>query len=656
MKQTITAQDEAQELPGDTALPSNTSELAKLAALETGTYKYSVSDYFQRPSQYSFQFSPDGKYISYKERDKDGKGHVYVKNTATEEVVRVITEGEELIRGYGWANKDRLLYIRDTGGDENYHLFGVDLNGENEKDLTPYDSVRVSINNDLKDQPDHMIIDMNKDNAEIFEPYKININSGEIEKLFENKEPQNPVSGYTFDKDGNLRAYSQQQNGTDYWLYYQKEDGGPYEIIAKNSWKDNFYIMGFDYRSNNKHHAYVMSNLDSDTDEILLMDMATQQVISKVYSNPTYDMGGMGRSRKRDYEVDYYYYEGEKQEIVPVSDYAKAMTAKFEKHFGDRSFSIASTTDDEDKYLVYVTSDRLYGKYFLYDVAADSFKEVMDLMPQLPEEDMAEMRSIKFATRDGLTVYGYLTVPNGASADNKVPMVVNPHGGPYGPRDSWGFNPEAQLFASRGYATLQINYRGSGGYGKEFYLAGSKQIGRKMLHDLEDGVAYAKSLGFIDESRIGIYGGSYGGLATLGSLVKTPDLYTCGVDYVGVSNLFTFVKSFPPYWRPYMAQFYEQWYDETNPEEKAIMEEVSPALHVDKITKPLFVVQGANDPRVNINESDQIVSSMRARGVDVPYMVKYNEGHGFGHEENRIELYSSMMGFFAKHLKGDFRN
>jgi len=656
MTHNVTAQEESKELPGDTSLPSNTSELAKLAALETGTYKYSVSDYFQRPSQYSFQFSPDGKYLSYKERDEDGKGHVYVKNTTTEEVTRVITEGEELIRGYGWANKDRLLYIKDTGGDENYHLFGVDLDGNNEQDLTPYDSVRVSINNSLKDQPDHMIIDMNKDNPEIFEPYKINVNTGEIEKLFENKDPQNPISGYTFDKDGNLRAYSQQQNGTEYWLYYQKEDGGPFEIINKNSWKDNFYIIGFDYKSDNKHQAYVMSNLQSNTNEILLMDMSTQAVIKKVYSNPTFDVGGMGRSRKRGYEVDYYYYEGEKQEIIPVSDYAKNMTAKFEKQFGDRSVSIASTTDEEDKYLLYVTSDKLYGKYFLYNVADDSFKEVMDLMPQLPEEDMAEMRSIKFTTRDGLTVYGYLTVPNGASADNKVPMVVNPHGGPYGPRDSWGFNPETQLFASRGYATLQINYRGSGGYGKEFYLAGSKQIGRKMLDDLEDGVAYAKSLGFIDESRIGIYGGSYGGLATLGSLVKTPDLYTCGVDYVGVSNLFTFVKSFPPYWRPYMAQFYEQWYDETNPEEKAIMEEVSPALHVDKITKPLFVVQGANDPRVNINESDQIVSSMRARGVDVPYMVKYNEGHGFGHEENRIELYSSMMGFFAKHLKGDFRN
>ena len=657
MTNALLGQDPKQkELPGDTSLPSSEQELKKLAQLEDGTYKYSVADYFKRPSQYSFQFSPDGKYISYKERDDEGKGHVYIKNTETGVVAKVIEEGDELIRGYGWANKDRLIYVKDTGGDENYHLYGINLDGTNEKDLTPYDGVRAGINNNLKDQPDHMIVDMNKDNPEVFEPYRININNGEIEKLFENTDTENPVAGYDFDKDGNLRAYTQQRNGTDYWLYYRTSEEAPFEVINKASWKDNFSIIGFDYKSNNPHQAYVMTNIQSNTNEIVLYDLAKKEVVKEIYSHPTFDVGGVSRSRKRDYEVDYFYYNGEKSVIVPISDYYQSLHTKFKSQFGNKEFSITSKTDEEDKYLLYVTSDRLYGKYFLYDVKADKFKEIMDLMPQLVESDMAEMRSIKFTTRDGLKVYAYLTVPNGASTDNPVPMVVNPHGGPYGPRDSWGFNPESQLFASRGYATLQVNYRGSGGYGKAFYLAGSKEIGRKMLNDLEDAVAHVKSLGFIDESRIAIYGGSYGGLATLGSLVKTPDLYTCGVDYVGVSNLFTFVKSFPPYWRPFMAQFYEQWYDETNPEEKKIMEQVSPALHVDKITKPLFVVQGANDPRVNINESDQIVSSMRARGVDVPYMVKYNEGHGFGHEESRIELYSSMMGFFAKHLKGDFKN
>ena len=645
------AQTTEAELPGDKTLPSSTEDLKALAALETGSFDYEVSDYFKKPEKSDFQFSPNGQYVSYRERDENGKSHVFVKSTETDEVSKVIEEGEELIRGYGWANDNRLLYVSDQGGNENYHIYAIDLDGKNQQDLTPFEDVRAGIINSLPDQKEYMIIQMNKDNPEVFEPYKLNVTNGDLVKLYDNPDPTNPIASYDFDKDGNLRAFTKQKGGVNYVLFFKKNGAEDFEQIIETTWKDNFYIQGFDYESKNPDHAYVISNLESDTDEILLVDLGTMKTIKKIYSNDTYDVSGISRSRKRDYEVDYYSYTGEKRVVIPVSDYYKKLHKKFQKQFGNKQFSISSKTEAEDKYLIYVTSDKLYGKYFVYDKEDDSFKEVIDLMPQLKESDMAEMRPIMYKTRDGLTVYGYLTIPNSAKMGKKVPLIVNPHGGPYGPRDNWGFNPETQLFASRGYATLQVNYRGSGGYGKKHFLAGSKQIGRKMLNDLEDGVAFAKSMDFIDGDRIAIYGASYGGLATLGSLVKTPDLYTCGVDYVGVSNLFTFVNSFPAYWKPFMAQFYEQWYDETNEEEKKLMEEVSPALHVDKITKPLFVVQGANDPRVNINESDQIVSKLRDRDVDVPYMVKYNEGHGFGHEENRIELYQSMMGFFAKHLK-----
>lgn len=646
----MNAQETEKQLPGNTDLPSSKMELNKLAELDKGTYKYSVSDYFARPKQSTFRFSPDGKYFSYREKDENAKNHVYVKNTITDEVKKVIEETEELVRGYGWANNNRLIYVKDQGGDENYQLFAVNVDGSNQRALTPFDGVRVNISAIMRDVPEEMIIEMNKDNPQVFEPYRINIETGEMVKLYENKDATNPIAGYNFDKDGNLRAYTQQQNGTEYVLYYRTREDAPFKEIVKTNWKDQFSISGFDYNSDNPHQAYVMSNLKNNTLEILLYDLKENKTVKKVFKDETYDASGISRSRKRNYEVDYYSYEGEKDVIIPVSETYKNLHSKFEKQFGDKSFSIASATDEEDKFLIYVYSDKLYGSYFLYDNTKDEFKKLMDLMPQLKEEDMAEMRPIKFKSRDGLTLHGYITIPNKAAAGKKTPMIVNPHGGPYGPRDSWSFNPETQLFASRGYATLQINYRGSGGYGKEFYLAGCKQIGRKMLDDLEDGVAYVKEQGWIDEDRIAIYGGSYGGLATLGSLVKTPDLYTCGVDYVGVSNLFTFYKSFPPYWKPYLAQVFEQWYNPENEEEAAIMKAVSPALNVEKITKPLFVVQGANDPRVNIDESDQVVSNLRARGVDVPYMVKYNEGHGFGHEENRIELYTAMLGFFSKYL------
>ncbi len=642
---------EKDSLPGNPDLPSTKAELEALAGLEKESYAYAVEDYFQKPTKSSFQFSPDGKYLSYREKDKDGKRHVYIKNTETDEITKAIVESEDLIRGYGWANNKRLIYIKDKGGNENYHLFAVDLDGSNDAELTPFDDVRVGILELLKEQPDYMIIQMNKDNPQVFEPYKININTGEFEKLYENQDMNSPIMGYDFDKDGNLRGFTRQVNGTEVDQYYQNRESKTFELIEHFDWQGTFSILGFNYTKGKEDIAYVVTNLGRDKECIATYDLARKKVVEVIYENENFDASTMSRSRKRNWEIDYFAYEGEKYHIEPVSAYYKNLHKKFEKQFAGKEFYIQDVTDNEDKYLLLSTSDKLYGTYYMYDVKTDKFKLLMDLMPQLKEEDMAEMRPIHFTSRDGFTVYGYLTIPAAAAKGEKVPMIVNPHGGPYGVRDSWGFNPETQLFASRGYATLQVNYRGSGGYGKAFYLAGSKQIGRNMLNDLEDGVKYCVEQGWVIPEKVAIYGASYGGLATLGSLIKTPDLYVCGIDYVGVSNLFTFVNSFPAYWKPFMAQFYAQWYDSENAEEKKIMEEVSPALHADQINKPLFVVQGANDPRVNINESDQIVSLLRERGFDVPYMVKYNEGHGFHHEDNRIELYGCMMGFFAKYLK-----
>ncbi|MGJ8549706.1 prolyl oligopeptidase family serine peptidase [Winogradskyella wichelsiae] len=637
--------------PGDVSLPSSEDALKKLAAFDNGSYKYSAEDYFQDPSKSSFQFSPKGNYFSFREKDEKGKNHVYVKDTKTEKVTLAIEEDEELIRGYGWANDNRLVYIKDNGGNENYQLFAANLDGSNPKALTPFDDVQVNFSNLLEDQPDHVIVMMNKDNKQIFEPYKLNIVTGDMEKLFENKDATSPIASYEFDKDGELRGYTKQQNGVEYVLYYRTGVDQPFNEIVTTNWKDSFSLVAFNYNTPYKHDAYVLTNLESNTSELVLYDLEKKIIIEKIYSNNIFDVGGLSRSKKRNYEVDYYYYTGEKTHVVPVSRYYKKLDKTFKKEFGDKVYSIVDVTDAEDKYLIIVQTDKLYGTYFTYDVKKNEFTKLLDLMPQLHEEDMAEMRPINFITRDGLKVYGYITIPNNIKKGEDVPLIVNPHGGPYGVRDHWGFNPETQLFASRGYATLQVNYRGSGGYGKDFFLAGNKQIGRNMLNDLEDAVAYAKTLDFIDDEKVAIYGASYGGLATLGSLVKTPDLYTCGIDYVGVSNLFTFFESFPEYWKPYMAQFNEQWYNSEDETDQKIMAAVSPALHVDKITKPLFVIQGANDPRVNIDESDQVVKSMRARGIEVPYMVKYDEGHGFSHEANKVELYKTMLGFFAEHLK-----
>lgn len=637
-------------IPGNPELVSSDEELNALGRLAEGDYKYTVEDYFAKPKASTFRFSPDGKYMSYREKDENGKRHIYVKDVTSGETTRAIEEKEELVRGYAWLNNNRLAYISDTGGDENYHVFAVDLDGSNLKDLTPFDGVQAQFSNLLDEDKEHIIVNLNKNNPQVFEPYKVNVVTGELTQLYVNDDPGSPIIGYDFDKNGNLKGFTKLKNGVDQDYFY-KDSEGNFKVLKSLNWKDTFVVVSFDYATEYEHDAYVVSNLESDKAKIIRYDLGKNISLGDVFANDKYDVSDMHLSKNRGYELDYVSYEGEKAVIVPISETYSKLHDRITKTFPGKQYSIADATDAEDKLLIFLQSDKLYGEYHSYDVAKDEFTFLYNLMPQLKEEDMAEMRPITFTSRDGLTIHGYITLPKEALQGEKVPVIVNPHGGPQGIRDSWGFNPEAQLFASRGYATLQVNFRISGGYGREFLESGFKQIGRKAMDDVEDGLKYVVEQGWVDKEKAAIYGGSHGGYAVLRGLTKTPDLYACGVDYVGVSNLFTFMDSFPEYWKPYLEIVREIWYDETIPEEKVIMEEVSPVYQIGKIKKPLFVVQGANDPRVNINESDQIVEALRAKGQDVPYMVKYDEGHGFGKEENSIALYRAMMGFFAKHLK-----
>lgn len=646
----INAQTSMAKLPGDPTLPSTKANLEKLVSYDKGNFKYKVEDYFARPNASQFKISPDGQYLSYKEKDKDKKNHVYVKELKTGKVSKAIVEKDDLIKSYGWLGNKRLFFTQDKGGNENIHLYAADIDGKNLKDLTPFDGITLGTVKLIKDT-DFVVVTMNKNNKQIFEPYKINFNTGEMTQLYENKDVNSPIDDYMFDKDGNLRGYTVLENGLTTKTYYKDLQTGKFNLLKSTDWKDTFYIIGLNDHSKNKDEAYVVTNLDSDKSRIVLYDLKKNALIREVYSNPVFDVNSISVAGKnRNYELDYISYDGIKNETVPVSKFYKEIDDQLKAEFKDKQFSIVSSDDNNEKLLVYVGSDKLYGAYYEYDTKNKKISLLYNLMPQLKEEDMAEMRPIEFKSRDGLTIHGYITLPKAALEGKKVPLIVNPHGGPQGIRDQWGFNPETQLFASRGYATLQVNFRISGGYGKEFQKSGYKQIGRKAMDDVEDGVKYAIEQGWIDKDKIAIYGGSHGGYATLMGLLKTPDLYACGVDYVGVSNIFTFFDSFPEYWKPYKEMVKQIWYDLDNPEEAKIAKEVSPVFQIDKIRKPLFVVQGANDPRVNINESDQIVKAMRAKGFEVPYLVKYDEGHGFGKEPNRLELYKYMLGFFAENF------
>ena len=633
------------KLPGDPSLPSTTIELDELIKAEKGNYKYSVEDFFKNPLETAYQLSPDGEYFSYMgpyERRKN----IFIKKVGSEESLRITNELERDISGYFWANENRLIYIKDSGGDENFQLFGVNKDGTEEKELTPFDDVRIEIIDPLEDQPNEMIIGMNKNNPMLFEPYRLDINTGEYTQLAENNNPVEPIAGWMTDHAGRLRIAIKVTDGTNTTIMYRSSENDAFKDVISTDFKVSINPIFFDF--DNGDIVYASSNFGRDKSAIVKIDLSTGKEVGEVIcEHPSVDIANLLYSKKRKVITAASYTTWKRHYMFFDATRNKLQEIWEEKIGADKEVVAVSTNKAENKWLLRTYSDRSLGSYFFYDADKNTLQKIADVSPWIDENDMAKMLPIEYQARDGKLIHGYLTLPT-KSTGRKLPLIVNPHGGPWA-RDDWGWNPECQLFASRGYAVLQMNFRGSVGYGRDFWESSFKQWGQSMQDDITDGVHWAIEEGYADSDNIAIYGGSYGGYATLAGVTFTPELYKCAIDYVGVSNLFTFMKTIPPYWKPYLEMMHEMVGDPTA--DQIMMEKASPAMHVDKINSPLFVIQGANDPRVNIDESDQIVRSLRGRGVDVPYMVKYNEGHGFHNEENRFEGYKAMIGFLAKHMR-----
>ena len=637
------AQEEAVELPGDPKLPSSAQELQKLIDAGTTTSKYSVEDFFKTPDKSSYQLSPDGRFFSYM-GPYERRRNIFIQKIGEDKAVRITTETDRDISGYFWANNDRLIFIKDSGGDENFSLFGVDKDGKNAKDLTPFEKVRIEIIDDLEDVEDEMIIGMNKNNPMLFDPYRININTGEVKQLAKNENPAEPISTWMTDHDGKLRIAIKVKDGINQTVMYRAAETDEFKEVLTTSFRETMNPVFFDF--DNGSVVYAASNLGRDKSVIVKFDMETgKEVGDPIFGSDEVDVENIFYSEKRKVPTGITYTTWKRQ--YHFLDKERERTQQIlEEKLPNQEVIVTGMNKDEDKMMIRTYSDRSLGAYYFYDAKTEKLEKITDVSPWIDPEDMAEMKPVKYKTRDGIEINGYLTLPKGKEAKN-LPVVVNPHGGPWA-RDAWTYNPEIQLLASRGYAVFQMNFRGSVGYGRKFWEMSFKEWGQKMQDDITDGAKWLVEEGIADEKRIAIYGGSYGGYATLAGITKTPDLYACAIDYVGVSNLFTFMETIPPYWKPYLEMLYEMV---GHPEkDKAAMEANSPAFQVDKIKCPLFVVQGANDPRVNIDEADQIVRSLRARKIDVPYMVKYNEGHGFHNEENQFEFYKAMLGFFKTHL------
>ena len=598
-----------------------------------------VRDFFRHPERGFFRISPDGRTLAFMQ-PYQRRMNIYVEPPAGGEPRRLTDETARDIADHFWKGPSRLVYLKDFAGDENFHLVAVAIDGSGIKDLTPFPGVRAQIIDELRDFPDRLLVGLNKRNKEVFDAYRLDLKTGELELVAEN--PGN-ITRWLTDHAGDIRG-AQTSDGVNTSYLYRDGASGPFKTVLTTNFRDSFNPLFFTF--DNKL-LYASSNIGRDKQAIVLVDPGTAQEQKVLFEHPEVDVEGLSYSHKRKVltEIDFVTWKPERKVLDAETE---KIYASLKKQLPGYEFALQSMTNDEDKFVVAAFNDRTPGTRYLYDVRADRLTKLGEIAPWLPEERMAAMKPIEYTSRDGLVIHGYLTLPKGNEGKN-LPVVVNPHGGPWA-RDVWGWNPEVQMLANRGYAVLQVNFRGSTGYGRGFWEASFKQWGRKMQDDVTDGVQYLIKQRIADPKRICIYGGSYGGYATLAGVTYTPDLYACAVDYVGVSNLFTFMNTIPPYWKPYLDMMHEMVGDPEK--DKSLLAAASPALNADKIRTPLFVAQGAHDPRVNIDESNQMVNALRARGIDVPYMVKDNEGHGFHNEENQFEFYEAMAKFLAKYLGG----
>ena len=605
---------------------------------------YELRDFFGKPERSSFRLSPDGKTLGfmqpYERRENlhvvplpsDGKTPDFNK------AKRLTAETERDIAGFFWKGNNHVLYVKDFGGDENFHVISVDVLSGKIKDLTPFPKIRASVVDDLLDDPDHVLVQLNKRDPKVFDVYRIDVKTGDSQLVAQN--PGNITSWLT-DHLGRVRI-AITTDGVNSSLLYRASEKDSFKTVLTTDFRTTVAPLFFTF--DNKS-LYALSNRGRDKTALVILDPNSGKESKPLFEHADVDLDGASYSHKRKV-LTYASFNTWKEQRHVFDPETKTLFEKLQVKLPGYEVVIQNENLAEDTYIVAAYNDRTPGTRYVYSVKSDSLTKLGEINPRVDPADMATMKAVTFTTRDGLKIDGYLTVPANSAARN-LPVIVNPHGGPW-TRDSWGYNPEIQFLANRGFAVFQMNYRGSTGYGRAFWEKSFKQWGKTMQDDITDGVKWLIQEGIADPKRVGIYGGSYGGYATLAGVTFTPDLYAAAVDYVGVANLFTFMKTIPPYWTPYLKMMHEMVGDPDK--DRKLLNAASPVFHVDKIKTPLFIAQGANDPRVNKNESDQMVEALRKHGVKVQYMVKDNEGHGFHNEENQYDFYGAMEAFFRKYL------
>jgi dipeptidyl aminopeptidase/acylaminoacyl peptidase len=603
---------------------------------------------FGNPERATGEVSPNGRWLAYVAPD-EGVLNVFVAPREHPDQAKVVTHDRKRgVRSFNFAYDGKhLLYPQDEGGNENFHIYSVDLDSGKQTDLTPFKTARADLAGLTPKHPHEVLINANDRNAKYFDPIRIDLRNGKRDRLIKN----DVYAGFTTDDDFNLRLASKSlDDGSSEWF---KRSGKTWKAYGKVPQADSLSTNALGFTRDGKT-LYVLDSRERDTAALFAVDWASGKR-SVVHEDARADVGGILSNPKtgvaRAVSVDYLRTEW------TVLDPAIQKDFDYLKTLGDGDVNVVSQSDDDKYWVVVLTRSDASPKYYLYDRGAGKATFWFDVRPALAQQKLAVMHPVAIPARDGLKLVSYYTLPTEADSSGSgksshpLPMVLFVHGGPWG-RDNYGYNAYHQWLANRGYAVLSVNYRASTGFGKAFVNAGDLQWGRKMHDDLLDSVDWAIKQGITTKDKVAIMGGSYGGYATLAGVTMTPDEFACGVDIVGPSNLFTLLQSIPPYWTAFRAQFYTRMGNPDTEDGRKLLKERSPLTYADQIKKPLLIGQGKNDPRVNVNESEQIVKAMQAKNIPVTYVLYPDEGHGFRRPENNTSFNAVTEDFLASKCLG----
>ena len=597
---------------------------------------------FGNPERSSPRISPDGSRLSWIAPD-EGVLNIWLGTLSGDEAECITRDRDRGIRSYFWAHDNRhLLYIQDEGGDENWRLHAVDVDTRGDRDLTPFDGVQARVEAVDKHFPSEVLVGLNKDNPELHDVYRLDLESGDLSKIVENP----GYTGFVADGDFQVRAGVEAREDGGLAIHVRNGVDSEWQPLLEAAQEDALttHPVGFSQDGTN---LFAVSSVDANAGRLVRLDLSTGQA-TVIAEDPSYDVVSV-RTHPDTRTPQLAIFLKDRADYR-VLDPAIEQDVERIRALDQGDFALSSHDDADQLWLVAFTKDDGPYPHYAYDRNTGDAVFLFEHQPALSDHTLAPMEPLSFTARDGLTIHGYVTFPPRAER-RALPAVINVHGGPWA-RDSWGFDPSAQWLANRGYLCVQVNFRGSTGYGKHFVNAGDREWGAKMHDDLIDAVDEVVGRGWADAERIAILGGSYGGYAALVGATFTPDVFRCAVDVVGPSNLNTLIESIPPYWKPMLSLFQERV---GNPEtERDFLWERSPLSRVDNIKIPVLIGQGANDARVKQDESEQIVAAMREKGIAHEYLLFEDEGHGFTKPENRLKFYAAAERFLAQHLGGRF--